>query len=56
MITAKLKQDGRLEAGPNGLKDHVFLSALVDHVLEYPIHVTLAVQYVETEMDATLHL
>ena len=56
MIPAQLKQDGRLEDEPNTLKDHVFLHALVDHVLEYLIHVSRAVQYVETEMDATLRL
>ena len=56
MTPARLKQAGRLEVEPNGLKDHVFLRDLVEHVLEYPIHVNLAVQYVETEMDATPRL
>ena len=56
MTPVTLKQDGRLEDEPYTLKDHVFLRHLVEHVLEYPIHVNLVVQYVETEMDATVRL
>ena len=56
MPPVKLKQDGRLEDKPHICKDHVFPRHLVESVLEYPIHVILAVQYVETEMDATLRL